>query len=121
MAVPLAAHRTSDDGVPKDTFGARLAIVRQTLGGWNVKRAAQHCGIDDQTWRNWEAGKNPPRDMEGVCRQIAKATGINYRWLMIGGPLSSPGYKSPFDLIDGTDDPQQLELSFFRPALTVVS
>lgn len=102
-----------------DTFGARLAVVRQSLGGWNVKRAADLCGVDDQSWRNWEQGSKP-RDMEATCRQIAKATGFNYEWLMIGGPLTSPGYKSAFlEAIDG-EDPDQLELPLFRPALTVV-
>ena len=121
MAVPLAAQRTSEDGVPKDTFGARLAVVRQTLGGWNVKRTALHCGLDDQTWRNWEAGKNPPRDMEAVCRQIAKATGISYQWLMIGGPLSSSAYNPTMEVLAG-ETGEQMELSFLTtvPSLAVV-
>jgi hypothetical protein len=76
--------------VPADTFAARLALVRQHLGGWNVKKAATYCGIDDQSWRNWEAGKGAPRDYEGTCRRIAERTGCDLRWLMAGGELAVP-------------------------------
>lgn len=79
-----------DAWVPTDTFAARLALVRQHLGGWNVKKAATLCGIDDQSWRNWEAGKGAPRDYEVVCRRIADATGCDLRWLMAGGDLAIP-------------------------------
>jgi hypothetical protein len=75
--------------VPLDTFGARLAIVRQHMGGWNVKRVADHCGLDDQKWRNWEAGRSNPRDMPAICRQISDACEIDYVWLIAGGPLRS--------------------------------
>ena len=75
--------------VPVDTFAARLALLRQHLGGWNVKRAADACGLDDQKWRNWEAGRTKPRDLEAVARQIADATGCDVRWLLAGGPLRS--------------------------------
>jgi hypothetical protein len=74
--------------IPEDTFGARLALIRQQLGGWNVKRTADLCGLDDQKWRNWEAGRNRPRDYPLVCRQIAERTGADYAWLMMGGPLA---------------------------------
>jgi transcriptional regulator with XRE-family HTH domain len=77
------------DPVPLDSFGARLAIIRQYRGGWNVKRTADVCGLDDQRWRNWEAGTHRPQDYPSVCRQIAEALGISYEWLMLGGPLRS--------------------------------
>ena len=72
------------DPLPLETFGTRLAIIRQYLGGWNVTRAARACGIDDQTWRNWEAGRYP-QNQEAVCRRISEALGISYAWLMMGG------------------------------------
>lgn len=87
--------------VPVDTFGARLALIRQKLGGWNVKKTAQFCGLDDQTWRNWEAGTSP-RDYEDVCRLIAKAVGCSEAWLKAGGPLRSRCF-SEFDLTEGLD------------------
>jgi hypothetical protein len=66
-----------------ETFGARLAVLRQKLGGWNVARVSRLCGIDDQSWRNWEAGGGC-QDMEKVCRKISEATGCPYVWLMTG-------------------------------------
>lgn len=83
------AEVKTHDPIPLDTFGARLAIVRQYLGGWNVTRAANACGIDDQTWRNWEAGRNPPRDYPRICQIISDSLGIDYTWLMVGGSLRS--------------------------------
>lgn len=85
--------------IPTDTFAVRLAILRAALGGWNVKRAADACGINDQSWRNWEAGVSKPRDMEGVCRQIARSTGVNLAWLMLGGELAKISCLSPFALL----------------------
>lgn len=108
------AASISDDWVPRDTFGARLALVRQTLGGWNVKRAADACGVDDQSWRNWEAGKGTPRDYEMVCRKIADATGCDYRWLMAGGPLRSRCFAVP--AAQGV----QGELNFLPPPTLVL-
>lgn len=88
MSTIEAPPTNVDDGwVPADTFGARLALVRQWLGGWNVKKAAELCELDDQSWRNWEAGKSP-RDYEIVCAKIARATGCDRTWLMAGGELS---------------------------------
>lgn len=76
---------------PVDTFGTRLAIVRQQLGGWTVKRVADLCELDDTSWRNWERGMTP-RSYLAVCRQIADRTGVDYAWLVIGGPLNSLRY-----------------------------
>lgn len=74
---------------PLDSFGARLALVRQQMGGWNVKRMADHCGIQDASWHNWESDRIKPRDLHAVCRTISDATGVDYVWLMVGGPLRS--------------------------------
>lgn len=108
-------HDDASPWVPQDTFGARLAVLRQALGGWNVKRTADACSLDDQKWRNWEAGKSKPRDLETVARQIADATGCDYVWLMAGGPLRSRCF-SLVPLGSG-----QLELCFLpEPLLTAV-
>lgn len=74
--------------VPYDTFGARLAVVRQACG-WNIQRAANECGISHTSWANYEANKQP-RDLAAVCRRVAAASGFSYTWLMIGGPLRPP-------------------------------
>lgn len=75
--------------VPKDSFGVRLAMIRVELGGLNVKKAAEMCGLNDQSWRNWEAGSGSPRDYETVTAQIAAATGCDLHWLRAGGDLRS--------------------------------
>lgn len=90
------AEALPEPWVPGDTFGARLALIRQRMGGWNVKRIAEFCGLDDQSWRNWERGDtNGPRDYEGTCKKIAVATGCDLRWLMSGGPLTRWNTQSP--------------------------
>lgn len=65
-----------------DTLGTRLAMVRQRMG-WNVKEAALACALAAQSWRNWEAGKNP-QDTVTVCRSIASRTGVDLHWLLTG-------------------------------------
>ena len=88
VAVPV--HENTEPWVPADTFGARLALIRQHLGGWNVARVAAHCRLDDQSWRNWE--KHPdkgPRNYETVTAQIAAAVNCNVAWLRAGGPLDT--------------------------------
>lgn len=67
---------------PADTFGSRLAWIRQELH-WNVKQAADACGLPDQSWRNWEDGRSP-RSMSDVVQAIAAATGVDRDWLMWG-------------------------------------
>lgn len=79
------------DPIPIDSFGARLALIRQYRGGLNVARAASMCGLDDQSWRNWEAGRSLPQDYPGVCLLISERLGIDYTWLMVGGPIRTQG------------------------------
>lgn len=117
MAVPL--HRTGR--IPQDTFGTRLAIIRQAMG-WSASKAAFNCGdLGEQNWRNWEDGKRP-RDYEAVCHRIAAATGFDLDWIMRGGPLEPQNWKemSRPDLRvlpgSGSSDP-----SGRRPKLTVVN
>ncbi len=98
--------------VPKDTFGARLALVRQRMG-WNVREAATTCGQKPQSWSNWEDGAGC-RHMEDVARAISDATGCDYVWLMAGGPLRS----RCFSLVP-VNNPQ-MELSFL-PAADLVA
>lgn len=128
MSVAEQLEGFAVDWVPTDTFAARLALVRQYLGGWNVKRVADFCGIGDQSWRNWEAGKEKPRNYEGVCRAIADATGCDERWLMAGGPLRSRWFMTD-PLLTTLPLPPQAQLELLdsagvewnrRPDLTLV-
>ena len=75
---------------PADTFGGRLARVRQDSGGLTVAAAAGRVGIDDSSWRNWEAGRAKPRDLIAVCRRISEEFGYEYEWLVLGGALEPP-------------------------------
>ena len=64
-----------------ETFGARLALVRQRMGWGNVKEAALACGIPVQSWRGWERDGRQPRDYLETCRKIADETGCDLLWL----------------------------------------
>lgn len=78
--------------IPEDTFAVRLAIVRAHLGGLNIRRAAELCDINHENWRRYESGKLP-RDLQALCRKISAATGISYKWLMVGGELKASARK----------------------------
>ena len=65
-----------------DTFGARLALVRQRMG-WNIAEAARTCGVNGESWRLWEQGRSPSR-LTTIAMGIASATGCDYLWLVHG-------------------------------------
>jgi hypothetical protein len=88
-----ASDETGEGRRPVDTFGARLALMRQALGGWNIKRTADFCGVSDEAWRNWEAGRTLPRDYPGMCHRIAGRLDFDVAWVMMGGPLVAPSTK----------------------------
>ncbi|AZF93614.1 immunity repressor [Gordonia phage Eyes] len=74
-----------------DSFGARLALVRQRMG-WNAKEAALACGIAQASWREWEVRNRLPRQFEESAKKIAETTGCDLMWLMTGRPtpLNNP-------------------------------
>jgi transcriptional regulator with XRE-family HTH domain len=74
--------------IPPDTFAGRLALMRADAGGLNVTKAAERCGLSDQTWRTWESGRSKPRDYLGVCRAISEGLGYDVTWIAVGGPLA---------------------------------
>ncbi len=86
LLVAVTSSNTSRDvragWVPDDTFAARLAQVRNHMG-WNVKEAAQECGLPPQSWRNWESGHSP-RDLLEVAQRISDRTGAQLAWLVFG-------------------------------------
>ena len=67
--------------------------MRQSMGAWNVKRAADYCGFNDQAWRNWESGRSLPRDYERVCHRLADRLGFDVNWIALGGELATPSTK----------------------------
>lgn len=107
MALPAETFDT-DPWVPEDTFSSRLALVRNHLH-WNVKEAADACGINDQTWRNWEEG-SLPRDITATARKIAAATGCDARWLILGGQKFSMMMRPDLRLVPDPVEPLQCEL-----------
>lgn len=74
------------DGVPVDDLGVRFAIVR-AIKGWNVKEAAEQCGLAPSTWRNREAGR-PGQTLVDDCRRVSERADVSFEWLMVGGPLA---------------------------------
>lgn len=80
--------------IPENTFAARLALVRNRMG-WNVKAAADACGLSSVSWRVWEGGARPRR-FDVVCDQIVAATGCDPVWLMMGiVPAPPVAYEPP--------------------------
>jgi transcriptional regulator with XRE-family HTH domain len=79
--------------IPLDTFASRLAVMRADAGGLNIKRAAERCGLSDQSWRTWESGRTKPRDYLGVCRRIAEGLDYDLTWIAMGGPLPASSTK----------------------------
>lgn len=81
----MRAPEPDEAWVPSDTFGARLALLRQRMR-WNTQTAAEECDLNPESWRQWERGRHP-RDIHDVARKIAERTGCDYTWLMVGGTL----------------------------------
>lgn len=67
-----------------DTFGARLALIRQRMGWGNVKKAAEECGLPVQSWRTWERDGVSPNRLVTIALAIATRTGCDYLWLVHG-------------------------------------
>lgn len=73
---------------PTDSFGNRLAVIRNELG-LTQQQAAERCGLDDGSWSNWERGANP-REKERVVYKIVRGLHVDREWLMWGGELTPP-------------------------------
>jgi hypothetical protein len=99
MAAQMTPDTTPEPWIPDDTFRHRLGTIRVALGGLNIKEAAQLCGISPENWRRWEDGKSP-RNLESVCDQISRATGLDYQWLIAGGPLRTGSFASRLTCLD---------------------
>jgi len=73
--------------IPRDdSFGARLALVRQRMG-WDNKQASLECGLPQSSWLRYESG-SLPRDFVTVASKISKRTGVDAMWLMTGDSTS---------------------------------
>lgn len=67
-----------------DTFGARLALVRQHMAWGNIVEAATACTLPVASWRNWERDGRSPRNIVEISRKIAARTGCDFLWLLTG-------------------------------------
>lgn len=106
MNIDMATQQESPGPrIPRDTFAARLVLIRHETG-LTVEQISAQCGIASATWSTWEHGTSP-RDKAEVCKKIADGTGYDANWLVWGGfPLSAK-----WELLDGGgDSPQQLSL-----------
>lgn len=96
MTTATGEQRSTGDGwtAGPDTFGARLALVRQRMG-WNITEAARECGLGAESWRLWEQGREPHR-LVTIAMAIANKTGCDYLWLVHGpdrgGTIRSNNY-----------------------------
>lgn len=78
--------------IPADTFALRLVASRHHAGRLSIEQAASRCLKNDGeplnagNWANWEAGVRP-RDKVEVARAVAEGLGMNFNWLLLGGPL----------------------------------
>jgi transcriptional regulator with XRE-family HTH domain len=68
--------------VPRNTFGARLVLLRHDLG-LSQEEAADLCGVKRPTWATWEKG-SIPRGQAEIARKISRATGYDLGWLLYG-------------------------------------
>lgn len=113
----MTTVRETDRGwVPSaDSFGARLALVRQHLG-LNVKAAAERAGLDHSSWGTWERGRQP-RDLVDKARQISAALGCDFIWLLTGsseGGNATGEYPWVYDGL--TDSARLLDVTGLVPA-----
>lgn len=70
--------------IPRDdTFGARLALVRQRFG-WNLKEASLACGLPQNAWLEWESKGRVPRNIAEIALKISEHTDVDDYWLMTG-------------------------------------
>lgn len=83
LCVMTVSHEQEQGWVAsdRDSFGARLALVRQRMGWGNVKEAALACGIPPQSWRTWERDNVQPRDFMAVVRKVVARAGCDEAWL----------------------------------------
>lgn len=83
------ATRRERGSVPEDTFAARLMLARVHAGYQTIDEASAKCGLNRQSWSNWEKGMKP-RDLLDVVNAISEGLGVDRDWLLFGGPLATP-------------------------------
>jgi hypothetical protein len=77
-----------------DSFGARLALIRQRMAWGNVKEAATECGLPTESWRTWERDGVEPRGLMRIAQQISDKTGCDLAWLVGGSAFRAASGRS---------------------------
>lgn len=113
MAAVTEDFNQPDGWIPVDTFGSRLALVRQQMS-WNVKEAAEACGVSGQSWHNWENG-GMPRNLIAVCTDIASVSGCNYQWLVLGSEKCQLLGQADLEVVPPIAGQLELDLSGSTP------
>jgi transcriptional regulator with XRE-family HTH domain len=71
---------------PTDTIGARLILMRRTLG-LTQREAAALAGIPFGQWQGLEDDERHPRGLDVKVQRIVRAFNVDRDWLIWGGPL----------------------------------
>lgn len=83
---PSPSTEAAGGDIPADTFAARLVLSRHHAGRLSIEQAARTCGLNAGTWHHWETGK-VPRNQVDVAQAISEGLGMDFHWLLLGGPL----------------------------------
>lgn len=59
----------------------RLRAWRNSHRGWTQAMAAEHLGVSERTYENWEAGTNEPRGIGRHALEKRIKTGANGRYI----------------------------------------
>jgi len=63
------------DPLPEpQTLAEQLQAIRRRMG-WKVRTAAKSIGVDESTWRQWEAGRAPAPMHHEVVTSLLGASG----------------------------------------------
>jgi len=55
----------------------------------SIEKAAERCGLNSGNWVRWEDGALP-RDKVDVAQAVSDGLGIDFDWMLLGGPLLGP-------------------------------
>ena len=59
---------------------SKIKTVRQQLK-MTQAQVADHCRVDTNTYKDWEAGRSSPNTLE-TWRNLAKTLGVTMDWLV---------------------------------------
>jgi transcriptional regulator with XRE-family HTH domain len=69
-------------GVPDWTFADRVRKVRRDVLGIEQAEFADRLGVTRQAYAAWESGRNEPRGLVAVAREIEQISGVPAAWIL---------------------------------------